>query len=113
MPSASRSSPFDLPWLDGNNLTGWPLEARRTLLEAIELPEGVCVTRQWPGTSAPRLLEACAELGVEGVILKRLGSPYQPGRRSPDWRKLKVPTWSAEYMPRRASDERWRDPATS
>jgi ATP-dependent DNA ligase len=39
-------------------------------------------------------------------MLKRLGSPYQPGRRSPDWRKLKVATWAAERMPRRSSDER-------
>jgi ATP-dependent DNA ligase len=64
------------------------------------------VTRQWPGTSAAQLLEACAEQGVDGVMLKRLGSPYQPGLRSPDWRKLKVPTWAAEHLPRRSSDER-------
>ena len=78
---------FDLPWLADNDLTGWPLADRRKLLEALELPEGVCVTRQWPGTAARRLLEACGELSVEGVVLKRLASPYQPGSRSPDWRK--------------------------
>ncbi len=97
---------FDVPWLDGNDLTRWPLQARRRLLEALELPEGVTVTRQWPGPVAPRLLEYCAALGVEGVVLKRLTSPYVPGRRSPDWRKVKVATWSSEHLPRRSSEER-------
>ena len=27
--------------------------------------------------------------GLEGVVAKRLGSRYVPGRRSPDWRKIK------------------------
>jgi ATP-dependent DNA ligase len=66
---------FDLPWLDGNNLTGWPLDARRKLLDVLDLPDGVCITRQWPGSTAPQALEACAELGVEGIVLKRLASP--------------------------------------
>jgi bifunctional non-homologous end joining protein LigD len=30
------------------------------------------------------------ELGLEGVVAKRTGSRYQPGRRSPDWRKIKL-----------------------
>ena len=36
-------------------------------------------------------LEAAAhEHGLEGVVAKRRGSTYHPGRRSPDWRKLKL-----------------------
>ena len=27
--------------------------------------------------------------GLEGVMAKRLGSPYQPGKRTPNWRKVK------------------------
>jgi bifunctional non-homologous end joining protein LigD len=27
--------------------------------------------------------------GLEGVVVKRLDSPYQPGRRSPTWLKIK------------------------
>jgi hypothetical protein len=57
--------------------------------------------------------EACADHGVESVMLKRLGSPYLPGRRSPDWRKLKVPTWAAEYLPRRSSGDLQLGPAGS
>ena len=29
------------------------------------------------------------ELGHEGVVAKRLDAPYQPGRRSPAWCKIK------------------------
>ena len=34
-------------------------------------------------------MEACAAVGLEGVIMKRKGSLYRPGYRSPDW--IKVP----------------------
>jgi bifunctional non-homologous end joining protein LigD len=35
------------------------------------------------------LLAVTAERGLEGVMAKRLGSPYQPGKRTPNWRKVK------------------------
>ncbi len=31
--------------------------------------------------------------GLEGVMAKRLDSPYSPGRRLPDWLKIKVATY--------------------
>ena len=34
-------------------------------------------------------MEACVAMGLEGVIMKRKGSLYRPGYRSPDW--IKVP----------------------
>jgi ATP-dependent DNA ligase len=55
------------------------------------------------GLDGAQALEACAEVGVAGIVLKRLASPYLPGRRSPDWRKLKVSTWAPDHMPRGAS----------
>ncbi len=35
------------------------------------------------------VLAASEENGLEGVVAKRLDSPYRPGLRSPDWRKIK------------------------
>ena len=35
-------------------------------------------------------LEAARAAHLEGLIAKRLGSPYQPGKRSPSWRKIKI-----------------------
>jgi bifunctional non-homologous end joining protein LigD len=37
---------------------------------------------------AAELLAASRQEGLEGVVVKRLQSPYRPGRRSADWRKL-------------------------
>lgn len=64
-----------------------PLRQRRQLLEGLEL-----ATRyvQVPATftDGAQLAEATAAKGLEGVVSKRAGSPYRPGRRSPDWRKI-------------------------
>src|SRR5438477_7455695 len=35
------------------------------------------------------LLRASAEQGLEGVVAKRLDSPYEPGRRTGTWVKVK------------------------
>jgi bifunctional non-homologous end joining protein LigD len=35
------------------------------------------------------MLEASAERGLEGVVAKRLGCPYEPGRRVRHWLKIK------------------------
>ena len=40
------------------------------------------------------LLAAARAQGLEGVVAKRARLPYQPGRRSPEWRKLKVRQWA-------------------
>ena len=36
------------------------------------------------------LAKAARSLGLEGVVAKRKGSRYHPGRRAPDWRKIKL-----------------------
>ena len=53
---------------------------------------------RWP----PRvLLDACAELDVEGVVAKRVDSPYRTGVRSGDWLKLETVDWKQGHAPRR------------
>ena len=42
----------------------------------------------FPG-QARALTDASRELGLEGVVLKRLSSSYQPGQRSGDWLKIR------------------------
>jgi bifunctional non-homologous end joining protein LigD len=80
---------FDLLHLDGQDTTRLPLEDRRALLSGLGLngPHWRTVTYQ-VGGGAP-LLAASREQGLEGLVAKRLGSRYRPGRRSPDWLKLK------------------------
>lgn len=80
---------FDLLWLDGRSLCQLPLAERRRLLDAMELAGPSWQTSpSYVGEGAGEaLLAAAGDLGLEGVVAKRLDSPYQPGRRSAQWVK--------------------------
>ncbi|HET9309843.1 MAG TPA: non-homologous end-joining DNA ligase, partial [Actinomycetota bacterium] len=81
---------FDLLWLDGRDLTGLALEQRRELLEAIVEQDHRLQVAPHIEEKGERFAEEARDLGLEGVVAKRKGSKYQPGRRSPDWRKIKL-----------------------
>lgn len=72
---------------DGEPLLALPVEERIARLERLGLPPPY-------GTVAPRkgdgdaLWELVVERDLEGMVAKRVGSPYRPGVRSPDWRKI-------------------------
>jgi len=78
---------FDLLRLDGEDLTGRPLEERRALLEGLPLGES---TWQVPAAydDGGMLFDATLQQGLEGVVSKRRGSRYRFDSRSEDWRKL-------------------------
>jgi ATP-dependent DNA ligase len=76
---------FDILWLNGRDLTGLPLWARRELLESLPLRSPVA--RVEPLIDEKPWERACAE-GWEGVIAKRRDSPYEH-RRSKHWLKMK------------------------
>ena len=80
---------FDLLHLDGRDLTGEPYERRRQLLEELELAGPSWQTPAYSVGHAKQLLAATGEQGLEGLILKRLGSRYAAGRRTGDWLKVK------------------------
>jgi bifunctional non-homologous end joining protein LigD len=81
---------FDLLWLDGHETCGLTLEERRELLELItEQDERLQLMSHAEGDGRS-FTEAARQLGLEGVVAKRRGSLYVPGRRSPDWRKIKL-----------------------
>lgn len=79
---------FDLLWLDGSSLLGEPYEHRRERLAALELDGPSWQTPRHHLGDGEALLEAVRERGLEGVVAKRLASPYRPGRRSADWVKV-------------------------
>lgn len=86
---------FDLLEHDGVDLRPRPLRERRSRLErllagapaALEVSEAVAAP-DWEGLS--RLRDTARERGVEGLLLKRLDSPYGHGRRRGDWWKWKI-----------------------
>jgi bifunctional non-homologous end joining protein LigD len=80
---------FDLLHAHGQSLLGQPYVERRTRLTQLN-PTGPAwqTPPSWIGGGVD-ILDATAEQGLEGIIAKRLTSIYQPGRRSPAWRKIK------------------------
>ncbi len=80
---------FDLLYLDGHSAMGLAYEGRRELLERLELEGPSWRTPGYHRGEGRALFDATAELGVEGVVAKRLDSRYEPGRRSSGWVKVK------------------------
>src|SRR4051795_10193775 len=70
---------FDLLYLDGRDLTGRPYVARRELLESLALAGERWQNPAYSAGRAAELLEASAEQGLEGIVLKRMDSRYAPG----------------------------------
>jgi len=81
---------FDLLFLDGHDVTGLPLEERRGLLEAVVERDPRLELAFFVDKLGVEFTESARKLGLEGVVAKRKGSRYQPARRSPDWRKIKL-----------------------
>jgi bifunctional non-homologous end joining protein LigD len=81
---------FDIVSLDGRSLVDEPYERRREFLAGLGF--------DGPSWQAPaehrgeggRLLEVARERGLEGIVAKRIGSPYCPGRRTDYWLKTRA-----------------------
>lgn len=70
----------------GSSLLQAPWEERRGMLEEITFPVPVRLVDVHD--DGPALFDAARSLGIEGVVSKRHRSPYRPGWRSEDWRKV-------------------------
>jgi bifunctional non-homologous end joining protein LigD len=69
--------------------TSLTYEERRALLDELELEGPGWRTPGYHRGEGSAMLEATARLGVEGVMAKRLDCPYEPGRRTGAWIKVK------------------------
>lgn len=79
---------FDLLHLDGHPCVDLPYHQRRALLERLELTgEHWRVPPSFHG-GGPAVADTAADQELEGVIAKRLDSPYRPGERSGSWLKI-------------------------
>jgi bifunctional non-homologous end joining protein LigD len=81
---------FDVLELEGEAQVDLPFAERRSRLEAAMLPgaPGVVVSPVFEDGSV--LLAAAREQELEGVVAKRASSRYASGRRTSDWRKVKL-----------------------
>ena len=87
--TAIRYFAFDLLHLNGKDLQAESLKSRRAALRELVAGSELDFSDDLPGTAA-QVIEAVAQVGLEGVIAKRRDSRYEPGKRSGAWRKLKL-----------------------
>jgi bifunctional non-homologous end joining protein LigD len=81
--------PFDVLQIAGTDTVSLPYEQRRALLESLVEPGSNWMVPAYRIGDGAALYEVTAAQGMEGIMAKRLGSPYLPGKRSPNWRKVK------------------------
>ena len=95
---------FDLIGLDGHDMRRLPIEERRAALARLLRGEreGIAFNEHYSGDGAIIYEHACA-LGCEGIVSKRLGSPYRAGRAD-CWVKVKNPAAPAVT---REAEEDW------
>jgi bifunctional non-homologous end joining protein LigD len=94
---------FDLIELDGKDLRKQSIEERKHVLANVLYwkRDGIIFNQHYDGDSAIIFKLACA-LGCEGIVSKRLGSPYRSGR-SNHWLKIKNP--AAPAVKRKAAED--------
>ena len=81
---------FDLLHLDGNSVMPLPYLDRRRLLADLVPDDGCWTVPAHRVGDGEALLEAVRSRGLEGVMAKKVDSPYLPGRRSSSWVKVKA-----------------------
>ena len=81
---------FDLLYLDGRSLIAEPIERRKELLDSLVVPSPAISVSPVVAKEGRALSESVRAKNMEGIVAKRLGSPYRSGRRSREWLKIKV-----------------------
>src|SRR5260221_7324458 len=76
-------------WSHGPSLLTEPYANRRKTLEGLKLKGAAWQTPPSEKGGGAAMLEASRKAGLEGVMGKKLDSPYEPGRRSGVWVKVK------------------------
>jgi DNA ligase D len=85
---------FDILRLDGRDLLSTALRIRKKTLKDVLTPVDGIMYADHVERDGKSFFAAVRSQGIEGMIGKRADSPYQPGRRSPDW--VKVKSWQTQ-----------------
>ena len=81
---------FDILVSEGKDVKSLPLRDRREVLKStINGTEHVQLSEYFGGSLA-NFLRGVKDIGGEGVVAKRLDRPYEPGRRSGSWSKMRI-----------------------
>lgn len=80
---------FDLPFLNGKDISQLPLTDRKKLLKkAVEGLSNVTFVPEFD--NGKKLFEQAKKKRFEGIVAKKADSPYQPNIRGQDWLKIKI-----------------------
>lgn len=83
---------FDVLAIGPYDVRGFPLEARKEILNRVIPEEGLekgLIRRHPTFQDGVELFRLCRQHRLEGVVAKKLGSSYKAGERSTDWLKIK------------------------
>jgi bifunctional non-homologous end joining protein LigD len=96
---------LDLLELDGTDMRREPIEVRKATLASIlrKSRHGVRFNEHLEHPDGLAVFQHACQMGLEGIVSKRLGSRYRSGR-SPDWLKFKNPQAPAV---KREDEEDW------
>ena len=81
---------FDVLEVEGTPVVDRPLEERRAELVRLLDRRNRTVLLSEAFDDGPGLKKAAAAQNLEGIVAKKAGSRYEPGRRSRNWLKIKV-----------------------
>ncbi len=80
---------FDLLYLNGEDMRPEPLERRQENISNLLQDSLPYLHPVENFVSGKQLFAAVEQQGLEGIVAKRRGSPYIPGKKSDHWRKIK------------------------
>ncbi len=91
---ASRLHPasyvaFDILHYAGRDLIDEPLLERKELLSRAVKENGMAAISRWVEQQGKAFFDLTHAQGLEGIVAKRKGSLYHPGKTSKDWLKIK------------------------
>ncbi len=81
---------FDVLHVDGKDLVDLPLERRKEILESRVSDSKRLVKCEYVLEKGVAFFDSVKRMGLEGAMAKKLDSPYEMGKRSRNWLKLKV-----------------------
>lgn len=81
---------FDLIYYNGFDLRGLPLLERKKILKALLRENRHIVYAAHVVGSGVKAYEKASQAQTEGIVAKKANAPYQTGKRSGDWLKIKT-----------------------
>jgi bifunctional non-homologous end joining protein LigD len=81
---------FDVLFADGRDVRKLPLEERKNILENLIVSGHHVIYSKHVTADGEKLFALAEKRGLEGIMAKRRDSPYEAGRRTRTWLKIKT-----------------------